>query len=112
MLGGPSAAGWVTTHGSGVAMDPSAQPQPEGLRLAVPVHRDRLAVARERQSSSGGTSGEQSVTGWRVCADIDLIVAAVMRLFDSIWAFGNHVAFAEGLEGWILDLLRVSGGSL
>jgi uncharacterized membrane protein HdeD (DUF308 family) len=41
-------------------------------------------------------------TGWRLFAGSILIMAGVMRLFDSVWAFGNHAALPEGLESGLL----------
>ena len=41
-------------------------------------------------------------TGWRLFAGSILILAGVMRVFDSVWAFGNHAALPEGVEGGVL----------
>jgi hypothetical protein len=44
---------------------------------------------------------EDRGSGWLVFAGIVLIVAGVMRFFDSLWAFRYHGALPENLENAI-----------
>lgn len=48
--------------------------------------------------------------GWRLFAGIVLLIAGLMRVFDTIWAFSSHAALPEGLEDATLgDNLKTYG---
>lgn len=45
---------------------------------------------------------QMSRSGWLTFSAVVLIIAGIMRVIDSIWAFGYHGALPDGLNGALL----------
>ena len=60
-------------------------------------------MATPKMSGPASAAHEEPVSGWLFFAGTVLALAGLMRILDSIWAFGYNGALPKGLNAGVLS---------